>query len=157
MQRLLVITGLLVAAALLVLTVFRLVDNPIAERREAFLATLPHGDLDVEIGTGRAPLPYDEFQATIDSSDSLWRPLVEIKAPPPKPPEWDKILNGVEMTRGVLGSGDDMKIQMKTPGGRGWYQKGDAINGAKIVGLTRDEVTFQVMKDGKPYSHTLRR
>lgn len=110
-------------------------------------------------------LDYDRLQSAIKSKPSLWRELVAPPppAPPPPPaapppPNLSEMLKGVAVASGQMGLGETARVPIQVPGkGRAFYGVGDTINGLTIKSISRGEVVFSLVADGKEYTAVLRR
>lgn len=160
MARTLFAAGAVVLAALAVGIAMTVVRSPVAARR---------ADLETQLDTARIvdfarppriELPYDRFHEQITGKPALWSPIAEPPKAPVKPPEWDKLLQGVQPTRQEIGTGDSRKVKVmlspKDRQGR-WVRMGEAINGAIITDITPTHIEFTIKQDGIDYTHRLGR
>lgn len=99
---------------------------------------------------------------SIHENTALWREL--IVAPPiaprrVRPPDMRKKLEGVVVTRGGIGSGDTLKVLIKsTDNPRGTFKGvGEKVNGTTILKIDKRSVLFGLMHQGKSYKQTIAR
>lgn len=156
--RILATIGGAALSATILLLIYNFLRSPIAEK-DAWLQTeLASLSADWEAGDA-AEVNLQAARDVITSKPALWRRLI---APPPPPRQPINVLDrlqGIQVTRQTMGSGETIKIRMVTPQApRGaWFKKGDVINGAVIKEISSTSVVFSVMDQGQEYLGTLLR
>ncbi len=160
MARVLFAAGVVVLAALAVAIVMTVVSSPVAARRAELETQLETARIVDFAKPPRIELPYDRFHEQITGKPALWSPIAEPPKAPAKPPEWDKLLQGVRPTRQEIGTGNSRKVKvMLSPNdkqGR-WVRMGEAINGAIITDITATDIEFTMEQNGIAYTHRLGR
>lgn len=157
MRRWLFMGGVGLLAVLVGLIVLNAVQNPVAAREK---------DLDYAIASIEAPpapppttpgLSYAELEQAITGKPSVWKALIDAPPPVKKAPDLADMLKGVQVTRDVMGSGDSMKVRIRTPENRmaAWKGKGDVVAGLTIESVTAESVTFMLVSDGDTYRHSV--
>ena len=160
MARILFITGVAAIVALLVLVAQQIMQNPIEAKQMELESRLNEAQmLDYEVGEA-GELSFSEYTETITQRNDLWQALVELPPPAEEPPDWSEILKGVRFTRQVIGTPPDIRIRahLSPNDSTGqWVSAGHVVRGARIQEITDSFVLFSITKDGKEYTHRVRR
>lgn len=110
-------------------------------------------------GGGSASIDFAALEENVVERDDLWDQLI---APPPQrpsPPDLAGALRGVTVTRESMGSGQDLRVRIRTSSdGRGsWKGVGDEVNGLTIIEITSDSVVFGRQAHGRMYTRSVSR
>lgn len=96
--------------------------------------------------TIRGDLDYAAVLNPILDKPQLWGPLIPdapaAPAPPPNAPDLRKMLEGLSMRPGQIGS-DKMRVGLKDGPEDAWMAIGEAYNGCELVSFTREEAVFR--------------
>jgi hypothetical protein len=137
--------GIAALIAIVGLLAFNTVKSPVSDQNAWLESELANLSPDWQ-ATSAADVNFQKSLSVINSKAILWDRLV---APPPPPKSVINVLEklqGVQVTKQVMGSGNTLKIKMVTPSEpRGkWFGVGDQINGVEIREIGKDSVLFGV-------------
>jgi len=157
MRRWLFLGGVGLLAVLVGLIVLNALQSPVAARELDLESTL------ASIETPPAPPPttpglsYAELEHAITGNPRVWKALIDAPPPVKKTPDLAGMLKGVQVTRDVMGSGESMKVRIRTPQSRraAWKGKGDVVAGLTIESVTAESVTFILVSNGDTYRHSV--
>ena len=107
--------------------------------------------------TMQPPGNLGELRAAVTSKTSLWQELIAAPAaPPPRvmPPDLQRRLQGVVPTRTSIGTGDNVKVLIKsTKNPRGSFVGvGEKVNGTTLLKIEKTSVLFGVTHNGNQYT-----
>lgn len=131
--------------------------NPVRAERSKFDRTLADS-ASSDVGIDLSPDPdFTKWQRVVSSRADLWGPLVPPQKVAPPPPAMQAMLAGVEPTRNTMGSGENMRIQIRVDGKKEWFSKGQQVKGCTIEELTDADVLFTLVQDGAKHGIRLPR
>ncbi|MBN2309535.1 MAG: hypothetical protein JXR94_11220 [Candidatus Hydrogenedentes bacterium] len=160
MERALYMAGFAVLALAAALLAANAVRSPVEARHAAFEDLLAGNAPSAPHIRVTPDLEYADVHRAISAQPKLWMPLVEAPPPEKQAPDMAKLLQGVEVTRDKMGSGETLKVRIRAgkDDRRGqWMGKGDKLKGMVIKAITDDAVVFGLTKDGVEYTHPLPR
>lgn len=163
MQRILLILGCGILAAILVLIAMSIVSDPLGAKRAQLAQDLQNVPAVMEFPEA-TPLPFSEWEGVISDKIGVWDALVPPPPPPkppppppPTPPDIRKMLEGVKASKHQVGS----KVKIITPESpRGtFYEAGDTVKGCTLKSFDRNAVTFSFFwrEGNKELSHVIAR
>ncbi len=159
-ERVVVIVGAVVLLALGAMVGWFAFNDPTEETRQDLAWDLEQAQQRRDNpGGGRAALDLAALEANVVERDDLWDQLV---APPPQrpnPPDLAGPLRGVTITRESMGSGDDLRVRVRTASDRrgSWMGEGDVVNGLTILEINSDSVVFGKREHGRMYTRSVNR
>ncbi len=159
--------GIAVLAGLCVMAILNLVKNPV-EARYGDIASIIEADEIYEIsilydgddgdGGQDSQSPAAKMRNEIASRASLWAPIVDVPPPPAPPPDWNKLLKGIILTRTFIGEGPERKVKiLKDPKDTvgEWVGAGSRVNGLLVKEVTDTAVVFTTFANGKEYEYRM--
>jgi len=138
-------------------------QNPMHERLTVLETDMASVDYIPEEYVTTSDANYPMLVTRIVNKETVWKELVappKKRIRPPKPPDLEKMLEGVVASRRVqIGRGDSISIKVTTPSNpRGSFMKiGDEVNTLTIKEITSESVLFHLKKRGKDYTYSLLR
>ncbi len=110
-------------------------------------------------GGGSASIDFAALEEDVVERDNLWDELISPPPQRPSPPDLAGALRGVTVTRESMGSGNDMRVRIRTSSdSRGsWMGVGDEVNGLTIIEITSDSVVFGREAHGRMYTRSVSR
>ena len=165
MERLFAAISAVAAIALIGVMGLRFGSNPMDERAHALENDLAKISMKEVIFETTPNYDFESLQKTIRKKPKLWMELVRPPPPPPKkivkvpPPDLANMLLGVTPTRQQLKKKGQLMVLIKTPKDpRGNYHSvGDVIQGVTISKIDKTSVVFSMSRNGRTYTHSLRR
>lgn len=168
MERLFAAVSAVAAIALIGVMGLRFGSNPMDERAHALendLAKISTKEVTFDTTPN---YDFESLQRTIRKKPKLWMELVPPPPPPPPkkkkivqvpPPDLANMLQGVSPTRQQLRKKGQLMVLIKTPKDpRGHYHSvGDVIQGLTILKIEKTSVVFSMSRNGRTYTHSLRR
>lgn len=159
MSRLYYIAAAAILAGLAGLILLSFLNGPIEARRDALAFRLENARAGGSLVVAEEAVDYEDIQYAIAAKPNLWAPLTTPARAAAKPPELDKLLSGVTISRSTVGSGADVKIKVMTPENRAgqWVVVGSKVRGltVKSIDARRKSVTFAQQFQGREYTFTL--
>jgi hypothetical protein len=151
--------GCAVVVGLGALLVFTTVKSPVSSRRDAFEERLRLALPSPTIDDGDTGTSLEQARASITRKPALWAPLIAPAGPVNQPPDMAGMLKGVAVVPGQVGSGDSLRVRVRTPGNPhgSWLGVGDAVKTMRIKAITPGQVVFAMVKNGIEYTYTLGR
>ena len=143
-------------------TVLNGVRDPMESRRQRLEARLMEVAPDPDAYTAPIAAEVAPSYESIHENTALWRELIVAPPAPPRrviPPNIKKKLEGVVPTRSSIGSGDTLKVLIKsTDNPRGAFKGvGEKVNGVNILKIDKRSVLFGLNHQGKSYKYTIAR
>jgi len=138
-------------------------QNPMHERLAVLETDMASVDYIPEKYVTTSSANYPMLVTRIVNKVTVWKELVappKKRIRPPKPPDLEKMLDGVVASRRVqIGRGDSISIKVTTPSNpRGSFMKiGDKVGELTIIEISKEAVLFHLKKRGKYYTHSLPR
>ncbi len=161
MPRIVYIAAFAIFAVLVGLMGMNLLSGPVEARRESLAFRLENAQSGGSVADTVEHLNYDDLQYAIAAKPDLWAPLTEAAKAAAKPPDLEKILQGVSISRNTVGSGADVKIKIMTPENRAgeWVAVGSKVRGLTVKSIDgrRGSVVFVQPFQGREYAFTLTR
>ncbi|MFP4190803.1 MAG: hypothetical protein ACLFU6_01910 [Candidatus Hydrogenedentota bacterium] len=110
-------------------------------------------------GEGSASIDFAALEENVVDRDDLWDQLISPPPERPDPPDLAGALRGVTVTRESMGSGEDMRVRIRTSSdSRGsWKGVGDEVNGCTIIEINSDAVVFGQRAHGRMYTRSVSR
>ena len=143
-------------------TVLNGVRDPMESRRQRLEARLMDVAPDPDAYTAPIAVEVALSYESIHENAALWRELIAAPPAPPHyvmPPNLRKKLEGIVLTRNSIGSGDTLKVLIKsTDNPRGTFMGvGEKVNGVTILKIEKRSVLFGLSHQGKSYKYTILR
>jgi len=161
MQRIGYLIAFALIAGLAALIGLNVLSSPVDARREAFEIRLGDARASDPLAKFEEQVDYEEIQNSISSKSNLWAPLTKPKTVAAKPPDLEKMLEGVTISRNAVGSGADIKIKIMSQDNRNgqWVGVGGKVRGLTIKSIDgrRGAVKFMQLFQGREYTYTLTR
>ncbi len=153
------VTGGAIFLLLCGVLVWQIVDNPLEEQREWLNAELTAVRNAERGGDEYRAADFAGMEDAIRGKDQLWRPVVPEPEQAPPTPDLDAMLRGVSITRESMGSGDSLRVRVRTSGNRRgeWKGVGDQVNDLTIKEITDSAVVFSLVSHGTEYTKELSR
>lgn len=161
MPRVVYILAFAVMAGLAGLIGLNVLSGPVEARREALEIRLENAQINGSVAAPATVLDYENIQYVIAAKPDLWAPLTQAAKAAAAPPDLEKLLQGVTISRNTVGSGADVKIKIMTPENQAgdWVGVGDNLRGlaVKSIDARSGTVVFMTPFQGREYTFTLTR
>ena len=138
------------------------VRDPMESRRQRLEARLMDVAPDPDAYTAPIAAEVAPSYESIHENTALWRELIVAPPAAPRrlmPPNLRTKLEGIVPTRSSVGSGDFLKVLIKsTDNPRGTFMGvGEKVNGVTILKIEKRSVLFGLSHQGKSYKYTILR
>lgn len=143
-------------------TILQGIDDPMNGRQERLETRLTAIASEPKAYTTPVRAEITPSYESIHENTALWQELIVAPARPSRPvrpPDMRKKLEGVVVTRASVGSGDTLKVLIKsTDNPRGTFMGvGEKVNGTTILRIDKRSVLFVLKHQGKSYVQTIAR